>query len=453
MVIPEIRQFGDAYYKSSYEPIKQTYDGLSGLIYYAHNTTGGNPYVEIHAWMVTNRISVSASPGATHVMTLHPEWLSLTTTGSNNDGSYYLDFGVPDASEYNEKIMMDVVRNYDVDGINMDYIRYNGNTWGYNAIAIARYNGEFGLSGSPVATDNRWEQWRRDNVSAFVKRIYVNAIAVKPNIKISAATAHNGTTGSGCLDDATSYRFQEWPKWLKEHFLDISYPMIYKNTYSWYTNIVAYDYATTSSTGRHVNPILGNYMNTTAASADQLLFTKQQSQYKGQAIYCYTDTNNESISNTSFYNMVSTQFFSSVTHVPSMAWKSSPSTGILRGYITSTSMTPYPFFDGDKVYKARIIYSGTGGSATTYTDLVGFYAFLDVPPGTYTIKAYRPISSGTYVSDSCAALFGVEVQTGMVANGNMNADILYQAAVPVELSHFSTDMDTPVLRDTYVNDK
>jgi uncharacterized lipoprotein YddW (UPF0748 family) len=427
-VIAEVRQYGDAYYKSSYEPIKQTYDGLSGLIVYGHDTSGGKPYIEVHAWMVANRITSSSSNAANHVMTLHPEWLSLTNSTTTSDGSYYLDPGVPDASTYNESIYLDLVRNYAVDGIHFDYIRLNSNTFGYNSIALARYNAEYGVTGQPSITDDRWDQWRRDNITNFVKRVYVNTLAINPKIKVSAATVNNGTSGSDCLSDATTSRFQEWPLWMKNHIIDCEIPMNYKSTYSWYTSIANYDYNLVASSGRHMYMGPGVYMVSTTDGASQLSYTRSHPQYKGMSLYCYTATNNGSVSNTDFFSMVSSQFFSTSTHVPAMSWKTNPTMGILKGYVLSSTSSPYPFFDGEKIYKAKVVYSGTNGSGTTYTDLVGFYAFMDVPAGTYMVQYYLP---PLYTSTAGTASVGVK--SGVISSYDYFDG---PQGVPVELSGF-----------------
>ncbi len=44
---------------------------------------------------------------------------------------------------------MDLVNNFDIDGIHYDYIRFTANNQGYNPTSIARYNARYGLTGQP----------------------------------------------------------------------------------------------------------------------------------------------------------------------------------------------------------------------------------------------------------------------------------------------------------------
>lgn len=43
---------------------------------------------------------------------------------------------------------MDLVSNFDLDGIHYDYIRFTAGNQGYNPTSIARYNTRYGLTGS-----------------------------------------------------------------------------------------------------------------------------------------------------------------------------------------------------------------------------------------------------------------------------------------------------------------
>ena len=140
----------------------------------------GKPRIQIHAWINACAIGGNASAGA--LTKLHPEWLSLSDTGADFDTeATKIDPGNPDAAEWTFRVYMDVVRHYDVDGIHLDFIRYGGDGktvghWGYNAVSVARYNARYGTTaGSPLWNDPRWQAWRREQVTALVRRVYVNA--------------------------------------------------------------------------------------------------------------------------------------------------------------------------------------------------------------------------------------------------------------------------------------
>ena len=88
--------------------------------------------IEIHAWLTTfvattRKIEVLDS---THVYFQRPEWITYdyhkrSMDPDSHEGAF-LDPGIPDVHRYLLNIIMDIVSNYDLDGIHLDYIRYPG---------------------------------------------------------------------------------------------------------------------------------------------------------------------------------------------------------------------------------------------------------------------------------------------------------------------------------------
>ena len=60
------------------------------------------------------------------------------------------------------------IRDSDIDGIHLDYIRYPSNKWGYSDIALARYRAQTGATGKPKPDNPQWMQWRRDQVLSLI---------------------------------------------------------------------------------------------------------------------------------------------------------------------------------------------------------------------------------------------------------------------------------------------
>jgi len=76
----------------------------------------------------------------------HPEWITADFTGQKmpNDilEGAYLEPGIPQVQNYLFNIIMDIVINYDIDGIHLDYIRYPDMQFGYNEIARDKFKAE-----------------------------------------------------------------------------------------------------------------------------------------------------------------------------------------------------------------------------------------------------------------------------------------------------------------------
>src|SRR5207237_6059141 len=159
--------------------------------------------------------------------------------GKLND-DWLLDPGHPDAAAWVVNTATSIVRNYDVDGINLDRIRYpDGNlgtnvpSWGYNPTALARFRAETGRTDTPTNTDVQWTQWRRDQITGIVRRIYLESTALKPRIRVSADLITYGygpqTTGSWENTRAYAEQLQDWRGWLREGIVDTAMLMTYQS--------------------------------------------------------------------------------------------------------------------------------------------------------------------------------------------------------------------------------
>jgi uncharacterized lipoprotein YddW (UPF0748 family) len=227
----QVRKVGDACYRSNIEPrakiVESGYDPLAYLIEKAHKQG-----IEIHAWINTFRVTTRTAPSdPNHVYNLHPEWMNVKYDGSlKGEEGMYLDPGAPGAQDWINNVVMDIVKNYDVDGIHLDYIRYPGKDWGYSDIAVARFNAENDRIGKPEPGDPAWSEWRRNQVTTTVRKIYKNVKAVKPRVKVTAAVI----TWGKCPDSFTSttaygHVYQNWAAWTKEGIIDALFPMNYSH--------------------------------------------------------------------------------------------------------------------------------------------------------------------------------------------------------------------------------
>ncbi len=394
----EVRKRGDAYYLSHYEPVASDvasgFDPLAYLIQRAHNET---PRLEVHAWLVMLPIWNSTTPPSNpaHPFNRFPQWLTLNDSGSNYDGSNYsFDPGHPDAADFTYRVALDVLRHYDVDGIHFDYIRFAGNRWGYNPVSVSRFNSAFGRSGQPAYNDSAWSQWRRDQVTQLVRRIYASAIALKPWCKVTAATITwgNGPTSESAWTSTSAYSsvFQDWRAWTEEGILDIAIPMCYYNhansTYRTYFN----NWITWAKNHRYNRSVaigLGAYLNTLSNTLTQIDLTRtttSQGGYSdGVVFYSYAAPNVDSSGNIQWYNPTAyTTFgnhFGQWVPAPDLPWKTNPTTGIVTGVaLRGSNLQPLD--------RATVTLFRSGFSRSVYTDGNGAFAFIDVPPGTYTLR-------------------------------------------------------------------
>ena len=398
-IIVEVRKRGDAYYRSATEPlaaeITPGFDPLADIIARAHDTTKGSR-LEVHAWVVAYPVwdNRTAAAPPKHPFALHPSWLTKDDTGQAWDGTAYaFDPGHPAVQKYLYDVCMEIVSRYDIDGFQFDHIRYDKNSFGYNDKTVARFNAQFGRAGQPNKLDADWLQFRRDQVTALVRKVYLNAIALKPMIKISAACSSRapGSTTIAQWPKTAAYAstLQDWRAWLEEGMIDLVMPMTYFREEKWASAWNAWttfekDYAYE----RKVVIGPGIYMNTLHNTILQLHSTRVRSPKGnlafGVALYSYAELCSEKISREKFFKTLTEPsrldhhpMFPQSVFVPPLVWKTQPTKGHLMGYAHGAN--------GLALDGAKVTVSGPVNRTLT-TDATGFYGAVDLLPGNYEVS-------------------------------------------------------------------
>jgi uncharacterized lipoprotein YddW (UPF0748 family) len=270
MIIFQVRGNADAFYRSQYEPWGSALTGTLGKdpgwdpLQYAIETAH-ELGLELHAWVNAFPAWRGKEPPTEstprHSYLDHPQWIVCDSAGRPmKGGEGYITFspGIPGVREHIQKVVMDIVSKYDIDGIHFDYIRYpeGSNVRGYShdSVSVARFNSQ---EANPYKLD--FENWEREQVSIFVRNVY-NAIAeAKPKVKVSCSPIGKF---SGVGWSAYSVVYQDARRWMEEGKMDFVVPMVYYErshpTHAFSLCISQWvDYATLSK--KQVYPGLGAY--------------------------------------------------------------------------------------------------------------------------------------------------------------------------------------------------
>jgi uncharacterized lipoprotein YddW (UPF0748 family) len=305
-LIVQVRKRGDAYFNQSDEPRATDiqgppeFDPLAYVIQLAHDST---PRIEVHAWLNTFFVGNTSD-----VYVHHKRWATLSNTGTKSE---FFDPGVPEVLAYTHKVFMDVAKNYDVDGLHMDYVRYPGSEWGYNAEAVALYMQQTGATTTPALDDEAWNAWRRGRVTAFVRDLHADLQRTKPNVKLSGALIAYGGGPASAADwpftSAYGSVFQDWYGWLANRYIDFGVPMNYDSQWdsfeqSWFMRWV--DFEKNSGFGNRILTGVGGFMNYPEDTLTQIRLalapSAQGNRLLGIAIYSYGSTS--VYGNADYYN-------------------------------------------------------------------------------------------------------------------------------------------------------
>lgn len=227
-VFVQVRANGDAIYPSGLVPWNSVltgtqgkdpgYDPLAFMIEEAHKRG-----LEFHAWFNPFRATNSATTtglAANHVSKLHPDWIV------NASGKLYINPGIPEARQHIIDSIMEVVNQYDVDGVHLDDYFYPSNVSFNDDAAFKAYN--------TLNTSDRAE-WRRDNINQFVKHLGESIHKVKAGVQYGISpfgvwrNKSVDMTGSDTKAGVTAYdsMHADVRTWIKQGWIDYVAPQVY----------------------------------------------------------------------------------------------------------------------------------------------------------------------------------------------------------------------------------
>ena len=221
-VFVQARLRGDVIYSSSIEPASNVFSGKYGVL------PGYDPLafvidechkrgMECHAFFVTFPVGSERAvkeQGSRSVVKRKPH-LCL-----KHYDQWYLDPGIPETSDYILSLVKEIVRNYDIDGIQFDYIRYPDGAQSFpDKKTYAKYG-----KGKKLA------DWRRENINRLVSKIHDWVKQEKPWVQVSSCPLGKYSKIAERPDAKwTAYEdvFQDPKAWLQAGKQDMIVPMMY----------------------------------------------------------------------------------------------------------------------------------------------------------------------------------------------------------------------------------
>lgn len=268
-IIFQVRPQCDALYNSAIEPWSEFltgqmgkapvpyYDPLEFAVTEAHARG-----LQLHAWFNPFRAldpSAKSLPSPNHISQTHPDLVKRY-------GSYlWLDPGEKEVRDYSLSVIMDVVKRYDIDGVHLDDYFYpypqkdeSGEVLPFpDESSWQKYVVD---SGDKLGRDD----WRRQNVNEFVRRVSRSIKEVKPSVQFGISPFGiwqpdypSGITGLNAYEKL----YADSRKWLQEGWIDYLSPQLYwpiKQTQQSYTTLLDW-WISQNTMNRHLWP--GNAVN------------------------------------------------------------------------------------------------------------------------------------------------------------------------------------------------
>jgi len=309
-LIVQVRGRGDSYYRSRREPrateLKDQPSDFDPLaVTLAEAKQQG---LKVHAWLNTSLLAnLDALPtDPKHVYNKHPEWLAVPRSVaaelykmSPRDPRYrarivewskanrgelegvYTGPANAKVREHIYQIWMDVLKNYEVDGLHFDYVRLASPDFDYSRTSLDRFRKwmEPKLSKeerkkikqsskqNPLAVaetyPDKFGEFQREQITTLVQRIYREVKRQKPQVIVSAAVFAND-------ENAYTRRFQDWRRWLSMGILDVACPMAYSTDTAVFKKQIEVAARSAHAAGRRVWAGIGAYRIPAASTVEKI---------------------------------------------------------------------------------------------------------------------------------------------------------------------------------------
>ena len=233
-VLLQVRPAADALYPSPYEPWSAYLTGLEGRapepfydpLKFAIDAAHARG-LELHAWFNPYRArhASATSPSArTHISVTHPELV-------RRYGKYlWMDPGEPKVIQQTVRVMLDVVKRYDVDGIHIDDYFYPYPEIGKDSVEVPFPDATSYAAYRKRGGTLELHDWRRHNVDTLVQQLYQRTKALKPWVKVGISPFGIWRPGNPAQIkgfDSYDRLYGDSQKWLREGWIDYFTPQLY----------------------------------------------------------------------------------------------------------------------------------------------------------------------------------------------------------------------------------
>lgn len=244
-VFLQVRPTADAFYKSGIFPWSRYLTGKQGVapdggfdplafwIEEAHKRG-----LELHAWLNPYRVTKKEAGQPSHDFgslapsnpaVLNPQWVV-----KHSDGNLYFDPGIPEVRRLIIDGVIEIVKNYDVDGIHFDDYFYPDASFNDKA-TYEKYK-------SPGQS---LDDWRRENVNTLIRDCYYAIKVIRSSVRFGIspfgiwANRSSNPLGSDTNGlQSYSSHYADSLKWVKDGIIDYIAPQLY-----WHIGYSVADYS------------------------------------------------------------------------------------------------------------------------------------------------------------------------------------------------------------------
>jgi uncharacterized lipoprotein YddW (UPF0748 family) len=156
----------------------------------------------------------------------HPNWFTQKRDGSQTSISaagevMWLNPFHPKVQEFITNLVVEIVTQYDVDGIQFDDHMSLPREFGYDKYTTALYTQETKKTPPSNPEDPAWVRWRADKITAFMVQLHQAVKTRKPGAIFSVSPNY--------YDFAYKFQLQDWLAWLDQNIVDELIMQVYRS--------------------------------------------------------------------------------------------------------------------------------------------------------------------------------------------------------------------------------
>lgn len=244
------------------------------------------------------------------IFNVHPDWVAKKRDGGEIDNSnfYWMIHTHPDVQDFLIGLATEMCRNYDLDGIELDRIRYSSTQYGYDDYTDSLYRSEH--SGNPPPenhNDSNWIRWRADKLNDFAARIYDSIKVANPKVNVSNAPSLYSSTSYTAYNSFC----QDWVWWVNNNYIDNVQVQSYVGSAATFGNIIDY-ISTLIQDKTKVFPAFATKPGNNdlpVSEVQQMINVTRNKGYNGNAIWYYVDL-------LPYFSSLKNSVYSEKTHPP-----------------------------------------------------------------------------------------------------------------------------------------
>ena len=189
--------------------------------------------MQLHAWVESFFIGMQRVRSGGPVYKAHKDWLLTDRDGNNWEDTmygrmYFLNPARPECREWIVGLYEILVKNYDIDGIQLDYVRYPEKTkdkdYGFDEYTVKAFMEEKGYDPREVKPNSFeadvFAYYKQCQVTEYVKACSTRLRAIKPDLIISLSVYPFFT-------DGIKNFMQSAELWMEKGYGDLLVPMAY----------------------------------------------------------------------------------------------------------------------------------------------------------------------------------------------------------------------------------